>query len=79
MGHVLTLWLGRPLAGAHGLADILLWPGAALAVIFRGLHGVSVRPGQGARLLAESAAERPSAGARIAGRRGGVAARRGVR
>jgi Fe-S-cluster-containing dehydrogenase component/formate-dependent nitrite reductase membrane component NrfD len=31
-GLVLTLWLGATLAGANGLADVLLWPGTALAM-----------------------------------------------
>jgi Fe-S-cluster-containing dehydrogenase component/formate-dependent nitrite reductase membrane component NrfD len=31
-GAVLTLWLGATLAGFDSFADVLLWPGAALAV-----------------------------------------------
>jgi Fe-S-cluster-containing dehydrogenase component/formate-dependent nitrite reductase membrane component NrfD len=31
-GVILTLWLGATLAGAGWLADLLLWPGTALAV-----------------------------------------------
>jgi Fe-S-cluster-containing dehydrogenase component/formate-dependent nitrite reductase membrane component NrfD len=31
-GLVLTLWLGASLAGADRLADVMLWPGTALAV-----------------------------------------------
>lgn len=32
-GGLLTVWLLAHLTGMHGLADVLLWPGAALAVL----------------------------------------------
>ena len=70
------LWLLAGLIGSLGALHLLAWPMALVAAATAGLQRVPLRPGRGARLLAEPAAAAAPAGGRARRRLGQPAARR---